>query len=110
MASWCDVKLFLCILVVTCYCTVTLAQMPTDCCLSIKNKEVAAAHIGDYRYQPSGHGCSVEAMILVTRRGRTLCVPNQEPWVLKVKAHVNNLKKFCKTSSKSRRCEGVNTE
>ncbi|XP_047455640.1 monocyte chemotactic protein 1B-like [Mugil cephalus] len=108
MASWCDVKLFLCILVVTCCCTETQAQMPSDCCLTVTNKTIAAQLIADYYHQPSGRGCSVEAIIFVTRRERKLCVQPQESWVEDVKVHVDKLRKFCKDYNyKPQRCNGV---
>ncbi|XP_034452111.1 C-C motif chemokine 19-like [Hippoglossus hippoglossus] len=105
MAPWGDSKLFscFCILVITCYCTVTVAQIPMDCCLSVKNKMIERRRIVDYSLQTSGHGCSIDATILLTIRGRRLCVPTNEPWVQTVMSHVDRQKARCKGSCKSKR-------
>nr|XP_020450731.1 C-C motif chemokine 19-like [Monopterus albus] len=111
MAPCGDAKLFFCILFITCCCTVTLAQIPMDCCLTVKNKEVAKALVADYRQQISGQGCAIDATILVTRNGRTLCVPADELWVQKLTIHVEKLKKLCKRNGyKGKRCNGVKPE
>ncbi|XP_070760663.1 eotaxin-like [Enoplosus armatus] len=107
-----DAKLFFCILFIACCCTVTLAQIPMDCCLNVKNKTIAKSAFGDYRQQIKGQGCSLSAMILVTRRGdKKLCVPDNEPWVQEVVKHVDFLKKYCKKHNyKGNRCLGVKQE
>ncbi|XP_040011527.1 C-C motif chemokine 19-like [Xiphias gladius] len=105
MAPWGDAKLFLCFLFITCCCTVTLAQIPMDCCLSVKNRTVQKGLIVDYRRQTRGNGCFLEATILVTKRGRTLCVPPEEPWVKGVEEHVDKQKANC--GKKNRRCPRV---
>ncbi|XP_070821000.1 C-C motif chemokine 19-like [Chaetodon trifascialis] len=108
MAPWGDAKLFFCILFITCCCTVTLGQMTMDCCLTVKNKTVEKAAIADHRRQISGQGCSLDAMILVTRRGIKLCVPADEPWVHDVVKHVDSVKRHCqKNNYKGKRCFGV---
>ncbi|XP_069025441.1 C-C motif chemokine 2-like [Embiotoca jacksoni] len=108
MALWGDAKLFLCLLFITCCCTVTLAQMPVDCCLSVKNKLIDRAAVVDYRQQVSGQGCSLDATILVTRLGKKLCVPPHELWLEGVRSHVDHLKKICKKLNyKVKRCSGV---
>ncbi|CAB1420597.1 unnamed protein product [Pleuronectes platessa] len=103
MAPWGDSKLFFCIFFISCYCTVTLAQMPMDCCLSVRNKAIERRLIVDYSHQIKGHGCSIDATILLTRRGRRLCVPAHEPWVHKVMSHVDRLKERCRGNCKSKR-------
>ncbi|XP_029999656.1 C-C motif chemokine 19-like [Sphaeramia orbicularis] len=108
MDLWVDAKVFICILFVTFFCTGTDAEMPADCCLEVKNKEVDKAAIVHYQLQTSGHGCAINAMVLLTRHQRTLCVPHNEPWVKNIMNHVDNLKKFCKKRNhKPRVCRGV---
>nr|QZC92278.1 chemokine (C-C motif) ligand 19a [Sebastes schlegelii] len=110
MAPWGDTKLFFCILFITCccYCTVTFAQMPMDCCLSVKNRTIDKQVVAGYRRQYSGQGCSIDAMIFVTRRGRKLCVPHDKPWVQDLVKHVIFLEKYCKKHNyKADRCVGV---
>ncbi|XP_041642635.1 C-C motif chemokine 19a.1 [Cheilinus undulatus] len=113
MALWGDTKLFFCILFISfCCCTLTLAEVPVDCCLSVvEDRQVHKSTVADFRKQISGHGCSIDATILVTRRGRELCVPPNETWVQEVEDHVINLKKYCKKHNyKRNRCFGVRHE
>ncbi|XP_068576948.1 monocyte chemotactic protein 1B-like [Cebidichthys violaceus] len=108
MALWGDTKLFFCLLFITCCCTVTLAQIPMDCCLSVVNKTVHKQRIIDYRQQIRGQGCSIDAMILLTRGGKTLCVTAGEPWIQDVVRHVDALGKYCKKHNyKPKRCDKV---
>ncbi|KAA8578809.1 hypothetical protein FQN60_017925 [Etheostoma spectabile] len=86
MAPWGDAKFFFCILFITC-CTVTLAQIPMDCCLSVSHKTIDKSRVADYRRQISGRGCSIDAMIFVTRRGMKLCVSADKPWIQEVVKH-----------------------
>uniref|UniRef100_A0A3Q3WUK9 Chemokine interleukin-8-like domain-containing protein n=1 Tax=Mola mola TaxID=94237 RepID=A0A3Q3WUK9_MOLML len=99
MTRWGDAKLFLCILFITCCCTLTLAQIPMDCCLKVKNKIVEKHLVADYHRQISGQGCPRDAMILVTRRNMRLCVPGDELWVEEVLKHVDWLKNHCKKTN-----------
>ncbi|XP_073322410.1 C-C motif chemokine 19a.1 [Pagrus major] len=111
MAPWGDAKLFFCILFITCCCTVTLAQVPMDCCLSVKNQTIPNRLAANYRRQFSGQGCTLDATVLVTRNNMKLCVPAGEPWVLIVMKHVDSLRKHCKeTNYKGKRCTGVKPE
>uniref|UniRef100_A0A3P8TQX6 Chemokine interleukin-8-like domain-containing protein n=1 Tax=Amphiprion percula TaxID=161767 RepID=A0A3P8TQX6_AMPPE len=108
MALWGDAKLFLCILVITCCCTVTVAQMAQDCCLRVANKPIEQPHVADYRKQIAGEGCHISATVLVTRRGVSLCAPDNEQWVNELMKHVDSLKDMCKKRIyKRRRCLGV---
>ncbi|XP_040899092.1 C-C motif chemokine 3-like [Toxotes jaculatrix] len=107
MAPRGDAKLFFCSLLITCYCSVTMAQMAMDCCLTVANKTIEKQFIADYYQQTSGRGCSIDATILVTRRERTLCAPPGEFWVQEVVKHVENLKKACKKNRKLIRCKGM---
>ncbi|XP_029367124.1 C-C motif chemokine 19-like [Echeneis naucrates] len=108
MAPRGDAKLFLSILFIACCCSVALAQIPMDCCLSIKNQTVSKHAIRDYRHQLSGHGCSISATILVGKRGKTLCVPLGEAWVEEVVRYMDHLRKVCKTNKKMKKCARVN--
>ncbi|XP_031161785.1 C-C motif chemokine 19a.1 [Sander lucioperca] len=112
MAPWGDAKLFFCILFITCCCcTVTLAQIPMDCCLSVSDRPFEKARVVDYRRQISGHGCSIDAMIFVTRRSKKLCVPADKQWIQEVVKHVDTLKKICKKHHyKGKLCTGVKQE
>uniref|UniRef100_A0A3B3I963 Chemokine interleukin-8-like domain-containing protein n=1 Tax=Oryzias latipes TaxID=8090 RepID=A0A3B3I963_ORYLA len=74
--------------------SVAMAQMPVDCCLSVKNQTIDKIVVADY--YPQAKGCALDATILVTRRKKTLCVPHDEQWVQDVKKHVDRLKRRCK--------------
>ncbi|XP_022069757.1 C-C motif chemokine 19-like [Acanthochromis polyacanthus] len=111
MALWGDTKLFLCILVITFGCTVILAEIPKDCCLKVANVTIERGRIGDYRRQVAGAGCRISAAVLVTRHQRTLCVPDNEPWVQELMKHVDQLKAWCKKRKNTgKRCSGVNRQ
>uniref|UniRef100_A0A8C5I1P7 Chemokine interleukin-8-like domain-containing protein n=1 Tax=Gouania willdenowi TaxID=441366 RepID=A0A8C5I1P7_GOUWI len=72
-----------CIFFFTIYRTFTLTQVPSDCCLRVKNVKIGAARVADYHQQISGQGCFIDATVLETKHGRKLCVPPGEPWVQK---------------------------
>uniref|UniRef100_A0A1A8FBF2 C-C motif chemokine n=2 Tax=Nothobranchius korthausae TaxID=1143690 RepID=A0A1A8FBF2_9TELE len=110
MALWSEPKIFLCSFIfVTFCCSLSVSQMPIDCCLSTKNKRIDKKLVADYREQAKG--CSLPAMILVTRRGRELCTPPNEPWLQEVMKHVDHLKKLCKKKNyQHTRCFGVKPE
>uniref|UniRef100_H2MQQ7 Chemokine interleukin-8-like domain-containing protein n=2 Tax=Oryzias latipes TaxID=8090 RepID=H2MQQ7_ORYLA len=101
-----DAKMLLCCLTIICCCSVAMAQMPVDCCLSVKNQTIDKIVVADY--YPQAKGCALDATILVTRRKKTLCVPHDEQWVQDVKKHVDRLKRRCKENGyKARRCFGL---
>ncbi|XP_008287539.1 C-C motif chemokine 19-like [Stegastes partitus] len=108
MAPWGDARLFLCILCITCCCSVIVAQVPMDCCLRVLNKTIERHIVADYKQQIRGEGCDIAATVFVSRRGRTLCVPPNEEWVKDLMKHVDDLKEKCKKLKyKGRRCVGV---
>ncbi|CAG5919066.1 C-C motif chemokine 3-like [Menidia menidia] len=104
MAQRWSAKLFFCIIFIT--CTVTLAQIPLDCCLAVKNRTLDKTLFADY--YPQAKGCNIDAMILVTRREKNLCVPPHEVWVQKIMSHIDSVKTWCKKKNyKGKRCFGV---
>ncbi|CAI5649231.1 C-C motif chemokine 19 [Oreochromis niloticus] len=108
MAPRGDGRLFLSILFIACYCTVTLAQVPADCCLEVAKKPIEKGLVANYRLQVQGQGCAIDATIFLSRRGRTMCAPVNEKWVENLKRHVDQLKKDCKKQNyKPKRCTGV---
>ncbi|XP_029017778.1 C-C motif chemokine 8-like [Betta splendens] len=102
-----DVKTFLCILLLACCVTVTLQQVPVDCCLRSSDKRFDKARVVDYTEQRAGRGCAIDATILLTKRGRRLCMPAKGKWVRAVKSYVNQLRQECKNSFQETRCAGV---
>ncbi|XP_028312970.1 C-C motif chemokine 19-like [Gouania willdenowi] len=88
-----DARLCFAILLITCCVTQTLTQVPSDCCLRVKNVKIGAARVADYHQQISGQGCFIDATVLETKHGRKLCVPPGEPWVQKLLKRVDKLKK-----------------
>ncbi|XP_058491526.1 C-C motif chemokine 19-like [Solea solea] len=103
-----NMKVFICcciIFIMSC-CTLSWAQVPVDCCLSVKNKTIPGHMIVSHRRQFSGQGCAIDATILVTRRGRNLCVPAHEPWVKQLIARVDQRNSCTKHGvSERRRCK-----
>ncbi|KAM8885616.1 C-C motif chemokine 19-like [Spinachia spinachia] len=109
MTSWWGAKLFVCILFITYCCTVTFSQIPMDCCLSVRNQRVNRQIVVNYYRQIRGRGCSIDAMVLTTRRDKNLCVPADAPWIQDVVKQVVALKKYCKKLQyKGRNCYKVN--
>ncbi|KAF6721089.1 C-C motif chemokine 3 [Oryzias melastigma] len=102
-----DTKMLFCFFaIIICCCSVAMAQIPVDCCLSVMNQTLDKKLVADY--YPQAKGCTLDATILVTRKGRKLCAPHDELWVQDVKKHVDHLKKLCKKQGyKGRRCFGV---
>ncbi|XP_026044704.1 C-C motif chemokine 19-like [Astatotilapia calliptera] len=108
MAPRGDGRLFLSILFIACYCTVTLAQVPVDCCLSVAKKPIGKGFVANYHHQVQGQGCAIDATIFLSRGGRTMCAPVNEKWVEGLKRHVDQLRKFCKKQNYTgKRCTGV---
>ncbi|KAG8011724.1 hypothetical protein GBF38_004024, partial [Nibea albiflora] len=87
---------------------VTVTQRVMDCCLTVKNQTIDKSALVDYHRQTSGQGCSVDAMILVTRRKINLCVPADELWVVNVVKKVDEKKERCKNSKyRGRGCKDM---
>ncbi|CAJ1069378.1 C-C motif chemokine 3-like [Xyrichtys novacula] len=109
MAQWGDAKLFFCFLFITGCCTVTLAEEPLVCCLSVLTDRTVPKHVvANYHEQISGQGCSLDAMILVTRNGVKLCAPVNVDWVQGVIEHVDKVRAHCKKMNyKGKRCTGI---
>ncbi|KAF7642832.1 hypothetical protein LDENG_00250030 [Lucifuga dentata] len=99
MAVWPDTTLFLSILFLSCCCTGILAQIPVNCCLEVKEAPIPQRIAIDYHQQISGHGCSIDAIIFVTRKGKNLCAPVNKEWVCRLMRHVDNIKERCKENN-----------
>ncbi|XP_053180942.1 C-C motif chemokine 19-like isoform X3 [Scomber japonicus] len=106
--AWCgDGKLLFCVLFLSC-CIATLAERPMMCCTGVSRTTIERLSVADYHLQVKGHGCSIDAVIFVTRRGKELCVATDSPGLSDVMRHVDYLKKFCKEKNyRHRRCFGV---
>ncbi|XP_056150275.1 C-C motif chemokine 19b [Lampris incognitus] len=61
------------------------SEILVDCCMSVTDKPVRRSHITSFHIQ-EGMGCSINATVLVTKIGRSLCVPhpNKSEWVKKL--------------------------
>nr|BDV32435.1 C-C motif chemokine ligand 19.L [Xenopus laevis] len=68
-------------------CAWTLTQVsganinPMDCCLRTNSKQIPWQNVKRYIVQDESSGCSINAIVLVTRRNIHLCAPPREPWV-----------------------------
>lgn len=43
--------------------SVTLQEIPIDCCLDVANKQIDKSVVVDYREQKRGEGCAIDAMM-----------------------------------------------
>ncbi|KAM8960963.1 C-C motif chemokine 19-like [Pelodytes ibericus] len=65
----------------------------SDCCLTVKNKEIPKRNVKDYIGQDVMSGCSIKAVIFITRRNRRLCAPHDEPWAIKLMQEIDGRRK-----------------
>uniref|UniRef100_UPI003AADD37A C-C motif chemokine 19a.1 n=1 Tax=Centroberyx gerrardi TaxID=166262 RepID=UPI003AADD37A len=87
---------------------VTVAQIPSDCCLRVGDVPVEKKWVINYQRQISGQGCSLDAVVFETRRGVRICAPTNSEWVTNLITHVDKLKTQCqKMKYKGKRCVGV---
>ncbi|KAK7912733.1 hypothetical protein WMY93_012944 [Mugilogobius chulae] len=70
-------------------------QVAVDCCLQVKSKDVPKRAVVDYSVQVAGQGCAIDALILVTRQRRTLCLPLSQTRLEHFSRHVAELKEHC---------------
>uniref|UniRef100_A0A3P9HFU2 C-C motif chemokine 19 n=1 Tax=Oryzias latipes TaxID=8090 RepID=A0A3P9HFU2_ORYLA len=62
------------------------AQVPKDCCLSIRQEKLNPKNIVSYSIQEEGDGCQISASVFVNKHGKKLCVahPKDFPWAQKI--------------------------
>ncbi|XP_072288836.1 C-C motif chemokine 19-like [Eucyclogobius newberryi] len=88
--------------------SVVVGQIPLDCCLQVTNRPVPKGLLVDYSVQVAGQGCDIDAVVLVTRQQRTVCIPPSYSKLHQILEHVDKLKLHCqKKNYKGRRCVGV---
>ncbi|XP_034025403.1 C-C motif chemokine 20-like [Thalassophryne amazonica] len=92
MTPCADAKILFCLLVITC-CTLAVAQIPVNCCLSIRDTKIHKSIVTAYQRQIAGQGCNIDAVIFVTKGGKNLCAPTDKKWVKALMRYVNRCKK-----------------
>ncbi|XP_067084019.1 C-C motif chemokine 19-like [Osmerus mordax] len=91
-----------------CFLTVTQGQMVVDCCLKVSDREIPRQLVRSYQHQHLGQGCSLDAVIFVTKKNRFLCATPGQPWVRDLINHVDHLTKKCRSSNfQGKRCRGL---
>ncbi|XP_068506266.1 C-C motif chemokine 19-like [Syngnathus scovelli] len=100
---------FLVLILVSCCCTVSHGQMPSDCCLEAHGEAIPKKlPLVDYRHQIAGSGCRISAIVFVCRSGAKLCYATNAPNVQKAMKRVDRLKNFCRnTNYEDQHCLGV---
>ncbi|XP_041760143.2 C-C motif chemokine 20 [Coregonus clupeaformis] len=99
-------KILFSVLFLYIFCQVTRGQMVMDCCLEVSQKEIPPRIVTGYQPQVRGQGCSIDAMVFNTRKGRNLCAPTGPAWVTDLMKHVDKLTKMChQTNFKDRHCK-----
>ncbi|KAJ8005604.1 hypothetical protein DPEC_G00119660 [Dallia pectoralis] len=101
MTTMGSVTFLLCVLCLCCY-QVTQGQMAMDCCLSVNNREIPRHLIKDYNIQVKGQGCSLDAVIFITKRDLKLCAPHDSDWVVRQTNHIDDCRE---KKSKSKHCK-----
>ncbi|KAI4882301.1 hypothetical protein NFI96_011114 [Prochilodus magdalenae] len=61
--------------------TVSLGDQAVDCCLSVSNHPIPKNILTSYREQVKGEGCTIDAVIFNTIKGKKLCAPPDSKWV-----------------------------
>ncbi|XP_043953977.1 eotaxin-like [Gambusia affinis] len=54
-------------------------NMPADCCFSFVKQRMDKNLMSSYH--KTDHRCSLSGIILTTKRGRSICVDPEQPWV-----------------------------
>ncbi|CAM4545643.1 hypothetical protein PO909_026468 [Leuciscus waleckii] len=102
----------LCALAFVLYCSPADAQadLALDCCLTVSPKTIPKHLLLTYRKQFKGDGCPLDAVVFITRRGRSLCAPPaaEKQWVKEhIKFLVSRLKKCKETKFSENRCHAL---
>ncbi|XP_016528783.1 C-C motif chemokine 3-like [Poecilia formosa] len=64
-------------------------RVPTDCCFQFFRNRVNRDLISSY-YR-TDHRCVLRGVVLITRRGRNICVDEKEPWVQNIVEHLEKM-------------------
>ncbi|XP_038868934.1 C-C motif chemokine 20-like [Salvelinus namaycush] len=97
--------LFSVLFLYVCY-QVTQGQMVMDCCLEVNKKEIPPRIVTGYQPQVRGQGCSIDAIVFNTKKGRKLCAPTGPAWVTNLMKHMDKLIKMCHdTNFKGKHCK-----
>ncbi|XP_056602432.1 C-C motif chemokine 19a.1 [Triplophysa dalaica] len=108
-------SVILCALALIIYNTPADAQADSalDCCLKVSSQVIPKHVVLSYRNQIRGIGCTIDAVVFTTRKGRKLCAPsgNEAQWVEELTRFIDNRLKKCKAFKiQGKRCEGLKTK
>ncbi|XP_016078271.1 PREDICTED: C-C motif chemokine 19 [Miniopterus natalensis] len=68
-----------------------------DCCLSVTQHPIPGNIVEAFRYLYARDGCRLSAVVFITKRGRQLCAPQDQPWVNRI------IQRLQKNSAKRKR-------
>ncbi|XP_055488059.1 C-C motif chemokine 20-like [Leucoraja erinacea] len=74
-----------------------------DCCLMTANVPIPIRIVKAYTIQKAGNGCSINAIVFLTKKGKRLCAPPKEKWAIKLMKTLNRKSKKRGKSQQSRR-------
>ncbi|XP_032874370.1 C-C motif chemokine 20-like [Amblyraja radiata] len=74
-----------------------------DCCLMTANARIPIRIAKGYTIQKAGNGCSIHAIVFLTKKGKHLCAPPKEKWVIKLMKTLDRKSKKRSKSQQSRR-------
>ncbi|KAJ1211396.1 hypothetical protein NDU88_006756 [Pleurodeles waltl] len=60
-----------------------------DCCLKVSEARIPYRHLKGFQIQSFEDGCTIEAVVFITKRDKSLCAPPNQQWVHKL---INKLK------------------
>ncbi|KFQ90646.1 C-C motif chemokine 19, partial [Nipponia nippon] len=55
-----------------------------DCCLWMSERPTQRRIVQDYRLPPPPDGCDIPAAVFITTKGKRLCAPPPDPWVVRL--------------------------
>ncbi|XP_026096446.1 C-C motif chemokine 19-like [Carassius auratus] len=101
-------SVILCALALILYSSPADAQ--ADCCLSVSHKPIPKRVLLTHRKQFKVDGCSLDAVVFVTRKGLNLCAPPaaEEHWVKEAIKFLDTRLKKCKEEKfHDKRCDAL---
>ncbi|XP_076845944.1 C-C motif chemokine 19a.1 [Brachyhypopomus gauderio] len=84
---------------------VCLGDHALDCCLKVSHSPIPRGIISNYHEQVKGEGCSINAIVFLTKKGRNLCAPPEDDWAKELKNFLDARQKKC-LKNKGKHCQG----
>ncbi|XP_063067314.1 C-C motif chemokine 19-like [Engraulis encrasicolus] len=68
-------------------------QVAVDCCLSANAKAFPLKNVASYKHQTTAEGCSIDATLIITKKGKILCAPPKSKaprWLRRIFKAIDN--------------------